>query len=578
MSNLRSIWTIGALLLIILFLFTVYPGQSILNNLPTIFQWIFRTIVFLALFSFTIYLLIELRGIIVNYRSLKKEKERHALTGEEEYSLKSLQVNFDPQKDYQQLLDTLLKVVQFSFMARTVFIYLYNEENAQYILQDYQSILDTDLTQKFKADGPLFGDYHTNCQPLLFNAKEIDPSMLVYYQSQPKVRSLMLIPIIMGQFVGFFGLDSADNEAWGQEDLDLAQEYAHLFSQFVRQIDSIDRQATHVDFFRSLCKLNFSTPLGIDLLDLFRTATKIARKFFDYDKLSFITQNDEGSLVIEYVDGCESDYSVGEELIAQGGIFEPLSKGKPIQVPNYDKAFFQFRFQPEDLKALPFRSAVGVPLEMGRNRSGGILLESYQLDHYSESDLQTLTLFGKNLSHITNRIKTYKETKKLAMIDGLTGIYNHRAFKERLLNEIERCRRYETQLTLLILDLDKFKNVNDTYGHLFGDFVLQKISTIIRGSVRTVDTVARYGGEEFAIILINTDKQECYQTAERICSNVESFTFEKDNTKVKMTISIGMASYPTDGDESQELIANADMAMYSSKREGGNQVSMYQSE
>jgi len=215
---------------------------------------------------------------------------------------------------------------------------------------------------------------------------------------------------------------------------------------------------------------------------------------------------------------------------------------------------------------------------LGRKRFGGLLLESFSTGNFLPEVAETLIFFGKNLSEMINRMNIYQSMKDLAMIDGLTGTFNHRAFKERLQVEIDRCRRYGSTLTLFILDLDKFKRINDTYGHLHGDFVLKKISNIIRGSVRTVDTVARYGGEEFAVILINSDKKGCFNTAERIRSNIQSFLFEKDGMSERMTISIGMSEYPADGDDLQAIIANADMAMYQSKRDGGNKVVMYNTE
>ncbi len=175
-------------------------------------------------------------------------------------------------------------------------------------------------------------------------------------------------------------------------------------------------------------------------------------------------------------------------------------------------------------------------------------------------------------------MNTYQTVKDLAMIDGLTGLYNRRAFEERLQIEIERSRRYENSLTLMILDLDKFKRINDTYGHIFGDMVLKKTASIIRGSVRTVDTVARYGGEEFAVILINADKNNSYKSAERIRSNIQSFVFEKDGIREHMTISIGMAEYPIDGTDVPTMISHADLAMYQSKRLGGNKVTLFKKE
>jgi len=217
-------------------------------------------------------------------------------------------------------------------------------------------------------------------------------------------------------------------------------------------------------------------------------------------------------------------------------------------------------------------------LEVGRKRLGGILMESYQPHNYLRDESDTLVLFAKNLSEIINRMNTYQTVKDLAMIDGLTGLYNRRAFEERLQIEIERSRRYENSLTLMILDLDKFKRINDTYGHIFGDMVLKKTASIIRGSVRTVDTVARYGGEEFAVILINADKNNSYKSAERIRSNIQSFVFEKDGIREHITISIGMAEYPMDGTDVPTMISHADLAMYQSKRLGGNKVTLFKKE
>ncbi|MCK4689775.1 MAG: diguanylate cyclase, partial [Candidatus Marinimicrobia bacterium] len=384
-----------------------------------------------------------------------------------------------------------------------------------------------------------------------------------------------------GQFVGFLGLDSFDKEAWGEEDLELASSFTNMFSISVWQIDVIDRQKNHIQFFQDVNKLNISLSLGVEQLDFYKVAANLSRKFFDFDKLTIaILKNEqEKELLIEYIDGYEADYGIGHQITVMGGLWENLIiKGQPVMVSDYDESDIEFRFQPGDKESFPFRSCLGIPLMVGRKRFGGLLLESFSTGNFLPEVAETLIFFGKNLSEMINRMNIYQSMKDLAMIDGLTGICNHRAFKERLQVEIDRCRRYGSTLTLFILDLDKFKRINDTYGHLYGDFVLKKISNIIRGSVRTVDTVARYGGEEFAVILINSDKKGCFNTAERIRSNIQSFLFEKDGMSERMTISIGMSEYPADGDDLQAIIANADMAMYQSKRDGGNKVVMYNPE
>ena len=121
-------------------------------------------------------------------------------------------------------------------------------------------------------------------------------------------------------------------------------------------------------------------------------------------------------------------------------------------------------------------------------------------------------------------------------------------------------------------DLDHFKSVNDTYGHPFGDQVLQKVSAILKDAVRSVDLAARYGGEEFAMILEDCDTRGGHQLAERIREKIEGLTFWHDDHPVKVTISLGVATFPATAAEKSELIEHADQALYQAKRSGRNKV------
>ncbi len=586
MSSLKKIWIISLVLIIVLFLFFVYPRIELMGNIPVAFQWVFRILVFIAILSFTIFILVELNNWHSKYSELERaevsEKSRADSNTENARGL-GLSLPIDPEKNYQKMTKQILKLVQSSLMAQTAFVYLFNENKSHYTLQDFYSSVDVNLTEQFQAEGSLFGEYHLNAQPINYSASELDEGKLVFYKVIPRVGSLMIIPIGMSkaQFVGFLGLDSVDEEAWGEDDIELASSFTNMFSTSVWQIDVIDRQKNQIQFFQDINKLNTDLSLGVDQLDFYKVVANICRKFLDFDKLTLaILKNEENQeLLIEYVDGYEADYSIGHKIKIVGSLWENLIiKGQPVMVSDYDESDIEFRFQDGDKESFPFRSCLGVPLMVGRKRFGGLLLESFSAGNFLPEVAKTLKFLGKNLSEIINRMTIYRSMKELAMIDGLTGIQNHRAFKERLQVEIDRCRRYGSTLTLFILDLDKFKRINDTYGHLHGDFVLKKISNIIRGSVRTVDAVARYGGEEFAVILINSDKKGCYNTAERIRSNIQSFLFEKDGMREKMTISIGISEYPADGDDLQTVIANADMAMYQSKRNGGNKVTIYDHE
>ncbi|GEM_PF-158886 len=169
-----------------------------------------------------------------------------------------------------------------------------------------------------------------------------------------------------------------------------------------------------------------------------------------------------------------------------------------------------------------------------------------------------------------------KELQRLAVTDGLTKLYNSRHFYKQLSLETERAIRYAHSLTLLILDIDYFKNYNDTYGHLEGDKVLSAIGRIIKGCLRKMDSAYRYGGEEFTVILPETGTDEAGIVANRIKNNIEKemFTPKKDMS-LNITISIGITEY-SPKEELPTFIKRADMAMYESKQKGRSRITIWE--
>jgi two-component system, cell cycle response regulator len=179
---------------------------------------------------------------------------------------------------------------------------------------------------------------------------------------------------------------------------------------------------------------------------------------------------------------------------------------------------------------------------------------------------------------LQEKIKQLEEAKEilreLATKDGLTNIYNYRYFQDALSKEIERARRSNSQFSLIMFDIDFFKNYNDTYGHLAGDDVLRTIGELIKRNIRSIDTAARYGGEEFALIFPQTDKTAGKIVANKIKNLVEHNQFNKDITgpNGKISISVGVSTYPLNGTTSEELIECADRRLYIAKANGKNQV------
>ena len=179
-----------------------------------------------------------------------------------------------------------------------------------------------------------------------------------------------------------------------------------------------------------------------------------------------------------------------------------------------------------------------------------------------------------NERHLTNeRNVMVEKLKKLAITDGLTDLYNSRHFYNQLEQEIGRSNRYHHPLALLLLDIDLFKDYNDTFGHLEGDKVLQRIGKIITACLRRMDTAYRYGGEEFTILLPETKAAEATTVAERIRTGIEEITLTPaPDQKTSITVSIGVTEY-LHGESISAFVQRADQAMYLSKKQGRNRVS-----
>jgi diguanylate cyclase (GGDEF)-like protein len=183
--------------------------------------------------------------------------------------------------------------------------------------------------------------------------------------------------------------------------------------------------------------------------------------------------------------------------------------------------------------------------------------------------------FKEKISEVSQNSETLA---RLVVKDRLTGLYNQSYIKERLQEELYRTERYRTSLSILMIDLDDFKTINDTYGHIVGDKALKAIARMIVESIRASDIPGRYGGEEFLVILPETTSQHALIAAERIRNKVDSFKFEAQPGSKKtthITISIGVCSYPDYGRTKEDLISFADAALYQAKKEGKNKSTVY---
>ncbi len=253
-----------------------------------------------------------------------------------------------------------------------------------------------------------------------------------------------------------------------------------------------------------------------------------------------------------------------------GWVFE---HAQPLRIDDLARDYSRYTRQPRRMDER-FNSWLGVPLVIYDEVTGVIAVESSEFRAYDDDHVRVMSTIADQASVALENTKLYE----LATIDGLTGLFVRRYFDQRLEEELVRAQRYGADFSVGILDLDRFKRLNDRFGHQIGDHVLRAAAKVVRENMRSADLAGRYGGEEFAFIFPRTDLEQAALVAERIRADVEALVVESEEGPVQVTASIGLASYPgSAARDVNELIALADQALYRAKERGRNRVELAKS-
>jgi two-component system cell cycle response regulator len=308
-------------------------------------------------------------------------------------------------------------------------------------------------------------------------------------------------------------------------------------------------------------------------LDLTRCSVVLARPG---DRTGIVAASFESSLIKNF----ELNLDRYPEIRAA------LESGKPVLVEDVHSSplYAEIRERwKEEGTLVPIRSVIALPFSLADERQSGVFFLRRGADErpLRDDDVRFAETVVRAAVAAVQRAKLMETTKAdnrrleaLAQTDPLTDALNRRALTDRLNAELERARRYDSMVTLLMIDIDHFKRINDTHGHLVGDDVLMGLSALLQHEVRSVDIVARYGGEEFVIVLPETNEAGAVAFAERIRERVESHPFSVDDGRaLTVTASIGVATFPAPRVATvEDLFARADQALYRAKAEGRNRV------
>ncbi len=327
----------------------------------------------------------------------------------------------------------------------------------------------------------------------------------------------------------------------------------------------LDCQSDNLDLFdKETIDLKQTTAV-LEVKELLEKVCSLIQEAFQVSHVSVLLREEDDLVLRAHYGNLTPRILEGGRLTAVAGIWgRALSAGKTViehnvhSLPDYVGLYAETG------------SRMCIPLVSFGQTLGVLLLDSAETGTFQSGDTQSLESVADICATAIQNAHYVERVKQLAYLDGLTGIFNRRFFELRISEEIERARRFDTGMAVIMVDIDNFKRLNDEFGHLLGDEVLRQVSSIFHQQLRKIDVVCRYGGEEFAMLLSQTNSQHALSVAEKLRRLVETWQFP--GVPRRVTISAGAASYPEDGTTRDELVKAADAGLYAAKQAGRNLV------
>ncbi len=443
--------------------------------------------------------------------------------------------------DLDEVLNQVLEVVRDYFHLQSGSILLLDEKTQQLTVRAHfgDPVLPEDLSVPFGKG--IAGAAAKARRPIYSPDVNSDPQYQGHYAA---TRSELAIPLMVrDEVVGVLDCHSNRPESFDHETVDLLMLFATQASiglQNAKLYSQVQRRAAQLEAINAIAK---RTTVELDLKELLdRLCTQLPNSF-PVEHVSIFLRDEDGNLVLRAQQGTSPiPMKIGDAL----------PEGHPVTAAGEGR---------EELR---------LPLVSFGENLGLLACVTRQGESILPNDRQALESVADILATATQNARYVDRVRQLAFRDGLTGIFNRRYFESRLIEEITRAARYGAGVSILMVDLDQFKRVNDEFGHMLGDDVLRTVSGIFLRTLRKVDVVCRYGGEEFAIILPATPGGSAYIVADKIRRAVAGAQHPGVSTPV--TISVGVAEFPANGITRDDIVRAADAALYKAKQSGRNQV------
>lgn len=385
-----------------------------------------------------------------------------------------------------------------------------------------------------------------------------------YVPGDPATRSEVAVPlIVLDQVVGVLDCQSDQVAAFDNETVDLLTLFATNAAIALQNTELYAREQRRAAQLEAINTIAKQTTAVLELPELLETLCTLVPQSFPVDHVAVFLLDSDNRLVLRREKGkLKCRVREGDPLPEQPGYSDSaLLTGQAIVAIDLDEKLGCC----ENTK-----SEVCLPLISFGQKVGLLICSSAEKGAFQKSDVQSLESMADIVATAIQNASYVEKVRMLANLDGLTGIFNRRSFEIEINDKIAEASRYGGGLALLMIDIDKFKSINDEFGHLLGDEVLRQVSTILKQNLRKVDLLCRYGGEEFVVIAPATTGQNAIGLADKLRKSIAQFPFPGIPRPV--TISAGVADYPAHGESRDDLVRSADAALYRAKQQGRNRV------
>ena len=464
--------------------------------------------------------------------------------------------------DLDEVLQRVLAIARDYFHLRNVAIMLVDQQSQQLYVRS-QIGWDEGQDKVLLPPGQgITGTAALKKQPVYSPDVSKDPR---YFCSAKSTRSELAVPLMVrDEVVGVLDCQSDRLDHFDPETIDLLTLFSTQASMALQnaRIYSLERQrARQLEAINAIAQ---QTTAVLELEELLNRVCELIQDAFRVSHVSLFLREDQ-DLVMRAHHGTLTPH------MPQGGRF-PASNEPWATILTNNRTMMEADLRSTTTLKFFAESAsrMRIPMVSFGQTLGVLALDSSQPDAFRDGDMQSLESVADICATAIQNAHYVERVKQLAYLDGLTGIFNRRFFELRIMEEIERARRYGTGMAVIMADIDQFKRLNDEFGHVLGDEVLRQVSSLFNQQLRKIDVVCRYGGEEFGILLPQTNAHHAMNIAEKLRKMAASWQFP--GVPRTVTISAGAAAFPDHGTTRDDLVRAADSALYAAKQAGRNKV------